>query len=280
MRIVISSYRYKVRLYFVVTFITTFTLWFAGAYASFNDGRNGLYLLLMLPGLMAPFLISLAMIFTSGHRELKKDYINRLFNVKLIRLNSLPLIFVLMPLSVVVSILISLLFGASISQFQLAEGFSFSYGFIPVLLILLLAAGFEELGWRGYAFDSLQSRYTNLKASVIFGILWSLWHFPLLFVKDSYQYEIFHENIWYAANFFVGIIPMGVIVSWICMKNRKSVSAAILFHFIVNLSQEALAMTQNTKCIQTFVLFVFAAQIIMSDKEMIFSRQYEEVSDS
>jgi len=143
-----------------------------------------------------------------------------------------------------------------------------------VLLILVLAAGFEELGWRGYAFDSLQSRYNFFTASIIFSILWSLWHFPLIFVNNSYQYEIFHENIWFGVNFFVSIIPMGVIISWICIKNRKSIIAAILFHFIINMSQEMLEMTQITKCIETVVLTVVVVAIIAIDKEMFFSKEH------
>lgn len=133
-----------------------------------------------------------------------------------------------------------------------------------------MAAGFEELGWRGYAFDSLQSRYNLFTASIIFSILWSLWHFPLIFVNSSYQYELFHENIWFAVNFFVSIIPMGVIISWFCIKNGKSVIAAVLFHFIVNMSQEMFAMTQTVKCIETAVLAVVAAVIVVLDKEMFF----------
>ena len=179
-----------------------------------------------------------------------------------------------MPLSVLVSIFISLLFGGSIFQFQLAEGFSFSSGFVPVLLLLLLAAAFEELGWRGYAFDSLQSRFNYLTASLVFSLLWSLWHFPLIFVKDSYQYAIFHQNIWYGVNFFISIIPMGVIISWFCLKNRKSVIAAILFHFMINMSQEILEISQATKCIQTAVLLIVAAWIIAMEKEMFFSKAY------
>jgi membrane protease YdiL (CAAX protease family) len=179
-----------------------------------------------------------------------------------------------MPFSILVSILLSLPFGGSTSQFQFAEDFSFSSGFVPVLLLLLMAASFEELGWRGYAFDSLQSRYTYFTASIVFSILWSLWHFPLIFVNNSYQYEIFHENIWYGVNFFISIIPMGVIISWICIKNGKSVLAAILFHFIINMSQEVLAITQFTKCIETVVLAVVAAVIIASDKEMFFSTEH------
>jgi membrane protease YdiL (CAAX protease family) len=270
----IPDYKYKSRIYFAATFIATYTLWFTGAYMSFQDDKSGLYMLFMLPGLMAPFLISLVMIFASKNSDLKKDFVNRLTNLRLIRPKMLPVFFLIMPLSVVVSIFLSLLFGESVSQFQLAEGFSFSSGFVPVLILLLLAACFEELGWRGYAFDSLQSRYTYFLASIIFSILWSLWHFPLIFVNNSYQYEIFHENIWYGVNFFVSIIPMGVIISWICIKNGKSIPAAILFHFIVNVSQEILNISQTTKCIETLVLTAVIAIIIALDKEMFFSKEH------
>lgn len=270
----IAHYTYKPRLYFSLTFLVTFAFWFAGASVSFQDENSGLYMLLMLPGLMTPFLISLAMILTSNNSDVKKDFLNRLINLRLIQLHILPIFLFLMPLTVLASIALSLLFGGSTSQLRFAEGFSFSSGFVPVLLLLLLAATFEELGWRGYAFDSLQSRYSYFTASLLFSLLWSLWHFPLIFVKNSYQYEILHENLWFAVNFFVSIIPMGVIISWICIKNRKSVLAAILFHFIINLSQEILDITQITKCIETAVLTTVAAVIIILDKEMFFSKTH------
>jgi membrane protease YdiL (CAAX protease family) len=179
-----------------------------------------------------------------------------------------------MPLTVLVSIFLSLPFGGSTSQFQFAENYSFSSGFVPAFLTLILASIFEELGWRGYGFESLQSRYTFFTASIVFSILWSLWHFPLIFVNNMYQYEIFHENIWYAVNFFVSIIPMGVIISWLYIKNGKSVLAVILIHIIINFSQEALQMNQFAKCIETVVVTVVAAIIFISDKEMFFSKEH------
>lgn len=269
----ISNYKYKPLLYFSMTFLVTYALWFAGAYVSYQD-ESGLYMLLMLPGLMAPFLISLVLILTSKNSDLKKDFVNRLINLRLIQPKMLPVFVLIMPLAVVISIFISLPFGESISQFQFGEGFSFSTGFVPVLFLLVLTASFEELGWRGYAFDSLQSKYNFFTSSIIFGILWSLWHFPLIFVKNSYQYEIFQENIWFGVNFFVSIIVMGVIISWIWIKNKKSVITAILFHFIVNISAEILEITQITKCIETVVLTVFVVAIIAIDKEMFFSKEH------
>lgn len=267
----IADITYKPYSFFLATFLVTFSLWFGGAYFSYRDEGGGLYMLLMLPGLMAPFLISLVMILKSNNAEIRKDFFNRLINPRLIRMQTLPVMILLMPLSVIFSILLSLFLGEPMLQFELAEGFSFSSGFVPVLLLLLFAASFEELGWRGYAFDSLQSRCTVFTASLIFSILWSFWHFPLLFVKDSYQYQIVVENGWYALNFFVSIIPMGIILSWICIKNQKSILAAILFHFIINLSQEILNISQLTKCIETVVLLVIAAIIVIADRKMFFS---------
>ena len=271
----IKNYRYMTTRYFAATFLATFALWFAGAYVSFQDS-SGVHMLLMLPGLMAPFLISLVFIFRSRRPELVKDFVNRLVNPRLIRPRMLPVLVLIMPVAVVVSILLSLLVGESTSQFHLAEGFSFSSGFVPVLLLLLMAAAFEELGWRGYAFDSLQSRYTVLTASLVFGVLWSLWHLPLAFVNDAYQFKIIQDSVWFGLNFYVSIVPLGIIITWICIKNGKSVLAAVLFHFIVNISQEMLSMSQITKSIETGVLVIAAVAIIMLDREMFFSRRHLE----
>jgi hypothetical protein len=268
-----QSFQYRPLRYLALTFLATFTLWFAGAYVSFQEGREGLYLLFMLSGLMAPFFTALLMMFTSSHAGVKRDFFNRLLNPRLIRLSMLPVMLLLMPLVVMVSIVLSLPFGGSLAQFQLSEGFSFSYGAVPSLLLLMLAAIFEELGWRGYAFDSLEQRYSYLTAAILFGVVWSLWHAPLIFVHNSYQYEIMHQNVWYGINFFVGTVILGIIVSWICSKNHKSIFAAIAFHFIINISQEALAITQTTKCIETVVLAAVAVGLIVLDRELFFSKK-------
>jgi hypothetical protein len=48
------------------------------------------------------------------------------------------------------------------------------------------------------------------------------------------------------------------------------VIAAILFHFIINMSQELLEISQTTKCIQTIVLMGVAATIVVIEKEAFF----------
>jgi len=145
----VSDYRYKPQVYFAATFIVTYAFWFAGAYLSFQDDKNGLYLLFMLLGLVVPFLISHFMIFTSKNSNLKREFINRLINLRLIKPRMLPLFFLIMPITVIISILLSLPFGGSISQFQLANGFSFSTGSVPVLIFLMLTACLKSLDGEG-----------------------------------------------------------------------------------------------------------------------------------
>lgn len=263
---------YKPWHYFLMTFVLTFIFWGAGAYLSFDE-TSYIYLVFVLAGLFCPFIVCVFMIFTSKNSFLKKSFIRKLFNPRLINIKMIPFLIFFMPFSVVVSVFISVLFGQSLDQLTLSQGFSFSTGFIPVFLVLFLAAVFEELGWRGYAFESLEQEFSRFNACIIFSVLWSLWHLPLIFIKNTYQYEIFHMNIWYCINFYFSIIPLGVIVSWFCIKNNKSIISAVVFHLIINLSQEAFNITQNVKVIQSFVLTGFAVLIVCLDKNLFFNKK-------
>lgn len=273
------AYTYKPLRFYVTTFVVTWLSWFLSAWLSFNTDSDVLYVIAMLPGLVAPFVIALIMIFSSKNPELRKGFIDKLFNLKLIKVSSLPAIILIMPLTVLASISVSTLFGQSWDQLQLAEGFSFSAGFAPVLLVLFMAASFEELGWRSYAVDSLSERYSYFRATLIFSVLWALWHLPLFLIKDYYHYEILNSNPLFAINFMVSTIPLAFIISWVCKFNSGSISAAIFFHFLINLVQEAMQITQETKCIQTIILIGVAVLIVILNREIYFDKQINKVNN-
>lgn len=258
--------------YYAWTYLVTFALLLMGAYLSRVDS-SGLFLVFIVPATMTPFAVSLVMVLRSKDPRLKKDFGRRIVDLRLIVPGMLPILLLAGPLLVVVSILVSLPFGGSIDQFRFSEGFSSAGLMVPGLIMLFLIATLEELGWRGYAFNSLLSRTANLfQAALIFGVLWSLWHLPLVLVKDTYQYQITQESIWFALNFFLSVIPLGVLISWVWIRSRKSILAAVIFHFMVNVAQEALRTTQATKCIETAVLVAVTVVIVLLDRRLFFAK--------
>jgi uncharacterized protein len=267
-----QDYRYQPVRFFAIAIAITWVSWSLAAFFSYRENGQTAYVLFMLPGLVAPFATALCMILSSKSAGLKKNFVNRLFNLRLIKAINLIPILVIMPATIAIAAGISLLFGQPLNQLQLAGGFSFSVGFVPVLLVLILAASFEELGWRSYALDSLNARFNYFTATLIFAGLWAAWHLPLFFIHGYYQNEIVKMNALFGINFLVSVIPMAFIISWLCRLNRGSILVAVLFHFFINISQEALQITQVTKCIETIVLIFVAAIIVALNQKMFFEK--------
>lgn len=63
---------------------------------------------------------------------------------------------------------------------QLAVGFLLS----PV--INLFATAGEEIGWRGYLLPKLMEHYRTRTAIVISGVIWGLWHAPIIAMGHNY----------------------------------------------------------------------------------------------
>ena len=261
---------YKPKQFFILIFAVTWTFWFAAPYLGDPINSDPIFLMFMLAGLSTPFATALYLIFTAKNDALKSTFSNKLFNIKLIKWKTIPLFLILFPASIIISVLISTIFGYSFDQFTIADEFSFSIGGIPTLLVLLLAACFEELGWRGYAVESLNNKFNYFEATAIFGVLWSLWHLPMFFIPESYQAELLQEDFILVINFFVSIIPLAFIISWFCKKTSGSILGAILIHSVVNLSQEFFLVSPYTKCIQTLILIVIAAIFIIVDRNVFF----------
>ena len=96
-----KPYLYKPVQFFSIANLITWAAWLTAAYLSYqqNSESSRLFSILILAGLFPPFATALGMIFTSNSKELKRNFYDRLFNLKLIKLSSLPAIFLIMPLA-------------------------------------------------------------------------------------------------------------------------------------------------------------------------------------
>ena len=270
------NYQYKPFKYFFITLLVTWLVCFIAAFFSHNENLESYVIPLMAIETSVPFIIAMFMIYGSKNSELKKDFKKRIFNLKLIKLKYWAAILLIMPFTLFLATAISLLFGKPIEQFSLSPEFTIFGGeTIIILIILFCAPTFEELGWRSYGVDSLKKGKSIMKATLIFALLWNLWHLPLFLVKDCYQYELLHMNIIYALNFMVSLVPAAFLMNWIFYKNGRSITAIIIFHFMLNLFSVLFQTEQFTKCIITIILLVISAIVVWKNKSFFYEKENE-----
>ena len=92
-----------------------------------------------------------------------------------------------------------------------------------------IPAGFlEEVGWTGYAFPKMRSDGHWLGPAVVLGLLWSVWHLP---VVDHLGTATPHGDYWFRffAAFTFAMTAMRVLICWI-YENTSSVLLSQLMH--------------------------------------------------
>ena len=226
--------------------------------------------------MLSPAAIAVITVFTSKSKKLKDDFKRKILGFyKLKPLNLLIAVMVHMAI-VAVSILASVIWGQSLSQFTFTDDFSFTgAGISSAMLTILLASVIEEIGWRGYGEDSVAQYMSWFKESIIFGCVWALWHLPLFWIPGTYHYGLLRMlGIGYMLNFFISVVPFGFLTTWVYVKNGRSMLASIIFHLFVNFMQERIAMTPQTKCVETFIVMVVAAIIVLTNKDMFFETRH------
>lgn len=89
---------------------------------------------------------------------------------------------------------------------------------------IILALG-EEIGWRGFLVPQLAKLTTFTWISIISGIIWALWHFPVI-IFSTY---VSGTPLWWSLPiFFIGVITFSFIMAWLTLKSGSLWPAVIL----------------------------------------------------
>jgi len=233
-------------LYFAIAFGWSWLCWIAVAVLGLGveSAAGGIPMLL---GLLGPMIAGIVCTRRLG-KEARRDYVSRIFDVKRIGARWYAAIVAIVPLLFVAAVGLDRLLGGTGGVWE--EGArqiaASPISIIPFALTIFLIGPMEEFGWRGFALDFLQERWSALTSSLILGVAWSLWHLPLFFVSGTYQNELGFgtQSFWL---FMVGIVPLNVAFTWIFNNTNRSILGAMLFHFMINFVGQLWAFTPNAE---------------------------------
>lgn len=101
--------------------------------------------------------------------------------------------------------------------------------FVPIFILVYIGGPVqEEYGWRGYALDRLQTKYSALVSSIIVGVLWGFWHLPLFYISLDPHSDM---NLWY---FVLENVGSSMVYSWLYNQSQSNITVAILIHMANN----------------------------------------------
>ncbi len=83
----------------------------------------------------------------------------------------------------------------------------------------------EEPGWRGYLLPMLRKRFGLLTASLLLGVVWSIWHIPVMF-------EEFPPSILPA--FVINVMAASVVLAWLYERSGGNIVVCMVLHTAVN----------------------------------------------
>lgn len=120
---------------------------------------------------------------------------------------------------------------------QTFDGTLFIKQLVSAIPLIILGPLSEEIGWRGYALDRLQTKWNALISSLIVGLVWGLWHFPLFKMVGTSQYELSIPFL----GFILGVMSLSVMYTWLHNNTKASIWTAVFFHWIFTYSAQVIA---------------------------------------
>jgi membrane protease YdiL (CAAX protease family) len=113
----------------------------------------------------------------------------------------------------------------------------------------------------------LQKRYDALSATLIVGLLWSLWHLPLVFMTSNAMAQ--SPLLW-----FISIVASAFIYTWLYNSTQGSILLVSLLHvsenlfgaFIHGVSPMSYALLN---CVVAIVLIAVLGKVNLSRRERV-----------
>ena len=180
---------------------------------------------------------------------------------------------------------VAIVTAVAVSQIAIIRvlGYGFDFGlyvvqfgsFIPLIILGPLS---EEIGWRGFALDRLQTRWNPLNSSLILGVFWALWHLPLFYMVGT------SHNTWGTPfpGFAVGLMGLSVLFTWLHNNTSGSVWTAVFLHWACTCSAQVVATGVHRTAMYSwleYVPHVVVAAVVLGAWWPQFTSRHERVGE-
>lgn len=136
----------------------------------------------------------------------------------------------------------------------------FTHGFFALGISFGLLAGFvEEIGWTGFAYPRMVQEGHRFRAATILGLLWGLWHLPVI---DFLGTASPHGSKWpeFAAAFIIAMAGLRILIGWLYLATR-SIPMAQLLHASSTASLAMFSPARVTAGQEAFWYALYAAAL-------------------
>lgn len=210
--------------FFLLVLALSIPFWLLGAMA--GDLTKILPIKLPISALMTfcPLFAAMILVYKESKLRGVKQLLKRAFDNEKIKVKKwyIPIIF-LMPFITLMSYWFMQMTGALLPEPQ-----TLLLSALIFFFIFLIGAIGEEIGWTGYVIDPMQNRWGALKAGLILGSLWAIWHI----IPYSQARQTPMWIVWQC----ISTVFLRIIMVWIYNNTGKSVFATVLFHAMINVS--------------------------------------------
>ncbi len=226
----------ELRIFFVITFFITWALWLPSVLKALGISVPIGFLIISMMASFTPSIVGLIL-----HR--------RFLGTELFKIDMRERLTFYFKKRWLIGILI-LFFGTSTVSYFLMR--LFVRNFVPVntmpwymaplvfIQILLIGGALgEEFGWRGFVLPRLLKITRPMYASLILGVLWSIWHLPLFFMEGTVQSNM---PIW---QFMIQNIVIAYFYTWLYKRTSGNLWMMIYLHAIANTASALVPYWQN-----------------------------------
>lgn len=211
---------------------------------------------------LGPMIAAVTLTYRTQDEDGRREYWRRVIDIKRIRSRWWAVVLLTVPLVTGLAALIDLFLGGHAGAIELRFQ-SNPLSLLPFAAFTLFFGPLpEELGWRGFALERLQERFSALVSSLFLGMGWGLWHLPLFFIQGTYQHGLGLATTAFWL-FMLTILFQSIMMTWIFNNSSRSTLAAILFHFMVNYVGELLILTPQAEVYRVVVWAMLSLAVII-----------------